>query len=106
MKIVDMKDYIGDKKIISGRKNGCKTRATLKLEELEKENDIIKIVIPMDVLSFNSSYFLGMLGESVRKFGSKEAFLNKYQFSCNEIVKININDGIMDALNNNNALED
>lgn len=57
MKIIDMKDYIGDKKIISGRKNGCKTRATLKLEELEKENDIIKIVIPMDVLSFNSSYF-------------------------------------------------
>lgn len=106
MKIIDMKNYIGDKKIISGRKNGCKARVTLRLEELEKDNDIIKIVIPMDVLSFNSSYFLGMLGESVRKFGSKEAFLNKYQFSCNEIVKININDGIIDALNNNNALED
>ena len=76
------------------------------VEELEENNDYIKIIIPMDILSFNSSYFLGMFGKSVRKYGSKEKFLEKYKFECNEIVKININDGIMDALNNNNALED
>lgn len=106
MIIIDMKDYVGNKKIISGRKNGAETRKKVKLEELEENNDNIKVTVPMDVLSFNSSYFLGMFGKSVRKYGSKEGFLKKYQFVCNEIVKININDGIMDALNNNNALED
>lgn len=106
MKVIDMKDYIGSKKIISGRKNGSEIREKLKIKDLEDNNDIIKIIIPMDVLSFNSSYFLGMLGESVRRYGSKESFLKKYVFECNEIVKININDGIIDALNNNNALEE
>ena len=106
MKIIDMKVYVGNKKIISGRKNGKKAREDIKIERLEDENDIIIIKVPMDVLSFNSSYFLGMLGKSVRKYGSKEAFLKKYTFECNDIVRININDGIMDALNNNNVLED
>ncbi len=105
-KIIELKDYIEDRKIISGRKNGIEIREKLKIEDLENNNDIIEIIIPDDILSFNSSYFLGMLGKSVRKYKSKEAFLKKYTFKCNDIVKMNIDDGILDALNNNNALED
>lgn len=105
-KRIEMKDFIGEKKIISGRKNGKETREKLKISEIEEMYDLIEIIIPKDVLSFNSSYFLGMLGESVRKYKNKESFLKKYKFECNEIVMININDGINDALNNINILEE
>ena len=80
-KIIELKDYIEDRKIISGRKNGIEIREKLKIEDLENNNDIIEIIIPDDILSFNSSYFLGMLGKSVRKYKSKEAFLKSILLS-------------------------
>lgn len=99
MKRIKLKDYIDNKKVLSGREKGKKLREKLKIGEKDDDNEKVEIVIPMDVYAFNSSYFLGLFGESVRKLG-KEKFLEKYNFTCNEIIKLNILDGIEDALNN------
>lgn len=96
---IDLKQYIQNKKVLSGRDNGVNLRKRLEIDKIENENDEIKIIIPQDVFALNSSYFLGWLGKSVRDLG-KENFEKKYLFECNEIVKLNIEDGINDALNN------
>ena len=97
---IDLKNYIDSKKVLAGRTNGENIRKKITLEKIEKENEKIEIIIPNDVFSFNSSYFLGMFGESVKKLG-KEKFEEKYQFNTNnESIKMNIKDGIDEALNN------
>lgn len=97
---IDLKNYIGRKKVLAGRDNGEDIRQKINLEKIENENEKIEIIIPKDVFSFNSSYFLGMFGESVKKLG-KEKFEEKYQFNTsNESIKMNIKDGIDEALNN------
>ncbi len=96
---IDLKQYIQNKKVLSGRDNGVNLRKRLEIDKIENENDEIKIIIPQDVFALNSSYFLGWLGKSVRDLG-KESFEKKYLFECNDIVKLNIEDGINDALNN------
>lgn len=99
MKTIKLEDYIDSKKVLSGREKGKKLREKLKIGDEDKKNEKVKIIIPADVYAFNSSYFLGLFGESVRKFG-KDKFLEKYDFSCNEIIMMNVLDGIEDALNN------
>lgn len=99
MKTIDLNDYINGKKVLSGREKGIKIREKLKLDEEDQKIESIQILIPQEIYSFNSSYFLGLFGKSVRKFG-KEKFLEKYVFVCSNIIMMNINDGIDDALNN------
>ena len=96
---INLKDYISGKKVLSGRDKGQDLRNVLKIEKLEREHEIINIIIPYEVFALNSSYFLGWLGKSVRDLG-KEEFEKKYKFECNDIIKLNIADGINDALNN------
>ena len=96
---IDLKQYIQNKKVLSGRDNGINLRKKLEIDKKENENDEIKILIPKEVFALNSSYFLGWLGKSVRKLG-KEKCEKKYHFECNEVIKLNIEDGINDALNN------
>lgn len=99
MENINLKQYINNKKVLSGREKGKKLREDLKLDEKDKTETSIGIEIPKEVYALNSSYFLGLFGASVRKFG-KDKFLEKYRFSCTHIIMLNILDGIEDALNN------
>ncbi len=85
--------------VISGRDFGERQRQELEIDEKIENNDSITIVIPKTIYSISSSFFLGMFGEILRKYG-REKFLNKVKFKCeNSTVNENINDGIFDALN-------
>ena len=99
MENIVLKKYLNNKKVLSGREKGKKLRETLRLDEKDKNETSVKIEFPKDVYALNSSYFLGLFGVSVRKFG-KDKFLEKYKFSCSNIIMLNILDGIEDALNN------
>ncbi|MBP3597555.1 MAG: hypothetical protein J6J60_09240 [Clostridia bacterium] len=99
MKKIDLKEYIENKKVLSGREKGKNLRLRLKIDEEDNKEETVEINIPKEVFAFNSSYFLGLFGESVRKFG-KDKFLEKYKFICTNIIMLNILDGIEDALNN------
>lgn len=91
-------EYINGKQVLSGRDKGEKLRETLKLDMIDINNEQVKIIIPKEVYAFNSSYFLGLFGKSVRLLG-KQKFESKYLFDSNDIVRMNIIDGINDALN-------
>jgi hypothetical protein len=91
-------------RVFSGRIEGYDVRDALKLSELEKKYSNIIIKVPEDTLSFNTSFFLGVFGESVRNLGEVK-FREVYQFQCPSIVIKQINDGIKRAIKISNPLE-
>lgn len=104
MEITLGKHRRANSRVFSGRNEGYDLRKKLKLSELEKQYSYIKITVPEDTLSLNTSFFLGLFGESVRELG-EEKFREVYNFDCPSIVKLQINDGIGRALKISNPLE-
>lgn len=101
----NMENYKKEKsRVFSGRTEGNKVRERLKLDELDNKPEEVILSFPEDIISLNSSFFLGAFGPSVRKLG-KENFKSKYKFECSEFIKRSIEDGIERALKTSNPLE-
>lgn len=106
--VIDITDNLKNREsiiVISGRDLGKLQRKFLKIDEKIKKYEIIEVVIPDNIYSISSSFFLGLFGDIVRNYKTKEKFLEKFQFICSETLKNNINDGIKDALNDVDAME-
>ena len=98
-KEINLNDYINNRKVLAGRDSGEELNRILNLNDIEKKYKRILIKIPNYVYSFNSSFFLGMFGETVKKLG-RDKFKDKYIFETNnDSVRANIEDGINEALN-------
>lgn len=91
-------------KVLSGRKEGKEFRDKIDLDNIDKNSDVVNVIFPDDIISLNSSFFLGLFGPSVRYLG-KEKFEQKYTFTCPDFIINSINDGIERALKTSNALE-
>lgn len=79
-----------ESKVYTGRPEGEKARSQLKLDDFDKTDDIMKITIPEDTFSVNSSFFSGMFQKSLKTLG-EEAFRRKYLFECKKKIIINVN---------------
>ncbi len=66
-------------KVFTGRDKGKYVREDSKIDELEKKNDKIKIIIPNDIYSINPSFLEEFLVNVVKKLG-KDGFLAKFEF--------------------------
>lgn len=93
----------------SGRPQGLSARKEINITELDKSVDEeVYFIIPEDTTSFNPSFFLGLVYESIKKLGL-DNFKKKYHWDIqtrNEdrkraILK-NIEDGYRSALNSIN----
>lgn len=76
--VIDFKMF--NTEVFVGRDLGVLSRAKTKLEELDRSNEKVKILIPADAESLSSSFLLGLFGPSIRHCGSKEEFLKRYEF--------------------------
>ena len=85
-----------------GGEAGQVCREHFKLDEVDRTGDTVQIVIPLDAYSVNSSFFLGMFGESIRDLG-EERFRSQYQFVGKDISRT-LNDGIRHALDRGSPL--
>lgn len=99
MKKIDLSKLTQYIKVISGRDRGITLREKLKIDEKDNDEEIYEFEIAQDVYSFNSSCFLGLFSDSIKKLGEKK-FREKYQFNCSDLIRMNIEDGIRDAVNN------
>ena len=80
-----IREYVKkDSKLLSERPNGEKVREQLKLNQKDKDPYTYEIVIDNDFTSLNSSFWLGMFGESVRTL-NEEKFREKYIFKCKDV---------------------
>ena len=104
IKIVDYDKKTKAMIVLSGRDLGYQLRNKMKLDQKDSDGKKYKVHFPKNIISISTSFFLALFGESVRKCGDKEVFLNKYSFECSDNMMININDGIIDALNNVDGL--
>ena len=66
-------------KVFTGRDRGKKVRTESKLDEIEKDNETVEIIIPDNIYSINPSFFEELFVNVVTKLG-KEAFLEKFKF--------------------------
>jgi len=73
-----------------GRSNGAAVRARLKLDALDARDEPIVVRVPPSTYSVNSSFFLGMFGPSISRFGSREAFLQHYNLDAPEHVRASL----------------
>ena len=89
--------------VFSGRPRGEKVREIKHLAAVDTTDEHVDVHIPQEILGLNPSFFLGLFGPSVRRFG-KEAFEQKFQFHCNPAVLTDIRDGINQALKESNPL--
>lgn len=93
----------------SGRPQGEEVRLKLNLNDLdEKENEEVEIIIPSDTTSFNPSFFLGMLYDSIEKLGL-ENFRKKYHIiieTQSPLLRNALDKNIEDAIRNaSNSLQ-
>lgn len=96
MNKIELKKYKRtESRVFTGRPEGEKARKILNLDEFDKKDESVEIVIPDDTLSVNSSFFSGMFQKSLKVLG-EEKFRKKYIFKCNKklIIEVNIEKNI------------
>jgi hypothetical protein len=91
--------------IFTGRPQGEEARIALGLDDIDKTESKVEIIIPKGTTSFNPSFYLGLLYDSIKHLGI-EGFKSKYEFkiegssaSMISVIEKNLNDGIRNAEN-------
>lgn len=94
---IELLKYRGNKStLFTGRPQGEKAREELKLNKLDKSENIYTLIIPKGTTSFNPSFYLGLLFNSIEYLGFNK-FDKKYFFEYEE----KDNQAIIDVLNKN-----
>lgn len=81
-------------KVLSGVELGKTARKYFNLDLLDSQKNLVEFYVPDDVFSVNSSFFSGMFQKSIKTLGEK-TFRKQYSFACDEIIRLNIENGIM-----------
>lgn len=68
----------------TGRPEGKLARIDLCLDEKDSDGIYYVVVIPKNTTSFNSSFFLGLFFDSIKKMGTIDKFYDKYSFEIEE----------------------
>ncbi|HTH93459.1 MAG TPA: hypothetical protein VL576_03205 [Candidatus Paceibacterota bacterium] len=70
-----------------GQKQGQDARTILNLDTFDTNEDVCTFTIPPDTVSFNPSFYLGLLRKSLEVLG-EEAFKKKYLFEIQRKIVI------------------
>lgn len=79
--LINFRDIAGGSvRNISGHERGVEARKKYELDRLDTGEQSVSVVIPDDIDAVAASFFQGMFSASVKKFRSKEKFLEHYHF--------------------------
>lgn len=84
-RVIDFAELGGP--VYVGRDNGLAARNKCRVDELDSVAEAVRVRIPNDAYSVNSSFFLGMFGRSLAQFGTREAFLDHYHLEAPSHVR-------------------
>lgn len=94
--IIDLKKYqTPGSKVFTTRPRGKQVREASKIDILETQSDLVKVLIPKDIASINPSFLEEFLKNVVIKLGS-EVFLKKIKFES--VGRYNIEDDLTEAI--------
>ena len=91
--------------VFTGRDRGAEVRQRSNIDEIAKENDNVRIIIPDNIFSINPSFLEEFLVNVVQKYG-KEKFLEKFSFESigDYDVTSSLTEAIDRILNNESSL--
>jgi hypothetical protein len=78
---IDLGDYRGSKenRVLSGRGLGAEARRGFELDRLDESPTTVNVLVPEDLFSVTSSWFLATFGDSIRRLGA-DKFRSHYRF--------------------------
>ena len=82
--VIDLAKFNGP--VYTGRQRGELLRRSLQLDELDTAGSPIDVIVPEGTYTVSSSFFLGLLGPSVVKAGSKDAFYSRYHIKAPDFL--------------------
>ncbi|MCD3232582.1 hypothetical protein IRP63_14100 (plasmid) [Clostridium botulinum] len=99
---IDLEKVIINKQVLCGRDYGIKLRNIFDLDRIDKivenqHNLKVIVMIPDTVHIIDSLFFRGMFKKSIERLG-KDRFKKAYNFICNPIMDITIENGINSIL--------
>jgi hypothetical protein len=97
---INLKDLTNDGEVrnLSGHERGRAARSNYRLDDADRVNEAVQVIVPEEIYSLTSSFFQGMFSESVRKSGTRESFLARFQFDAPPVVLRQIERGIEASL--------
>ena len=102
-KTIDLEKYrSGNSRIFSGRDRGEAARRAANLDVLDRSGEKVLVIVPSNVRSVNSSFFLGMFEDSIKLLG-REGFEERYSFEGPAIERV-LRYGIPASLNTTSPL--
>jgi hypothetical protein len=94
--VIDLDDVTSaGTQVYAGRQSGREARAAAQLDRLDEAGAIVEIHVPQDAWTMSSSFFGGMFGPSVERYGRDE-FLKHYHFVGGDLGE-DIAEGIADV---------
>jgi hypothetical protein len=103
MATINLEKYrSGKSRVFSGRDRGEAARRDADLDRLDRSHEKVRIIVPHDVRSVNSSFFLGMFEDSIKQLGEEE-FMRKYSFE-GPAIEDALRYGVPAALNTTSPL--
>jgi hypothetical protein len=89
--------------VLSGRSRGESIRQKLELNDEDAKPTPVQILVPDDILSLNSSFFLGLFDRSIQNLGVAK-FEEKYHFVCTPLIQEDVDKGKKEAINTSSPL--
>lgn len=90
--------------VYTGRARGREDRVRFKINDIDRsDTNGVAVVIPLDVYTMTSSYFLELFGDSIRYLG-REGFERKYNIKAPDHVSRKFEDWIARALREKKGL--
>lgn len=94
--VIDLSKHGGP--VYAGRPKGKGTRDKYDLDSADKQNISIKIIVPEKTYTINSSFFLGLLGASIRCAGTREGFYDKFKIEAPDRFLVKFDEYVSRAL--------
>lgn len=88
--------------VLAGRGRGEAIRLQEDLDDSDRNRTSVEVIVPSFIYSINSSFFLGLFGDSIRNLGEDE-FNRLFTFRGRDITQF-VQDGIRQALRTTSPL--
>ena len=92
-RVIDLNILYKDCLVLAYLENGKDLRWLFSLDEIDKGNEVYRVIFPDSLASLNSSFFRGMFYESLKSLG-EVGFRDKYKFTSNDVTRVDIEEGI------------
>jgi hypothetical protein len=98
---INLGELTGNGKVhnLSGRLRGQAARKMFQIDDIDRRDDAVEVIVPGYVYSLTPSFFQGLFGDSVKAHGNDPSrFLARFRFVAPSIVLEQVERGLSAVL--------